>query len=56
MRARPLHEFAAVMQQTFFLVAVSGKLTPLCDRIRCVQRSDRSTTTSLNWSTGAMSV
>jgi hypothetical protein len=26
------------------------------DSIRCVQRSDRSTTTSLNWSTGAMSV
>ena len=24
--------------------------------IRCVQRSDRSTTTSLNWITGAMSV
>jgi hypothetical protein len=28
----------------------------LSDSIRCAQRSDRSTTTSLNWITGAMSV
>ena len=27
-----------------------------CTSIQCVQRSDRSTTTSLNWSTGTMSV
>ena len=38
------------------LLLADAKRPVASDSIRCVQRSDRSTTTSLNWITGVMSV